>query len=336
MLKLLLSLVILAGYITVSAQSQNYPLLTSPVADHSQLTKGFVTPPNESRLRCYWWWLNSMATKESITRDLEQMKSHGYGGASIVDAGSSNYDVAKKTTAGPVFMSPEWMELYKHAIKEAQRLGMELSVNTQSGWNPGGPTITPELALKKIVYTETKVRGGKTIQISLPQPETKFLYRDIIVQAFKQPADALLKDKAIKYWGLKTFNEDFGMKGIYPLYKLRDENTDADKITGIKKTEIIDLSASFNNGVLNWNAPEGEWTIIRYGWTCTGAMTSTNSDNWSGLSVDHLSPVAFKKFSDDVIMPLITTAQSVGNSLHFLQTDSWEMGNVGMDPKLCQ
>jgi hypothetical protein len=329
MLKLFLSLIILAGYISVSAQSQNYSLLTSPVVDYSQLTKGFATPPNESRLRCYWWWLNSMATKESITRDLEQMKSHGYGGASIVDAGSSNYDIAKKTTAGPVFISPEWMELYKHAIKEAQRLGIELSVNTQSGWNPGGPTITPELALKKIVYTVTKVRGGKTIQINIPQPETKLMYQDIIVQAFKQPADAPIKDKAIKYWGLKTFNEDFGMKGIYPLYKLRDENADAVKITCIKKTEIIDLTGKFNNGVLSWDAPEGEWTIIRYGWTCTGAMTSTNSDNWSGLSVDHLSPVAFKKFSDDVILPLITTAQSAGTSLHFLQTDSWEMGNVG-------
>jgi len=42
----------------------------------------------------YWWWLNSMATKESITRDLEQMKAKGYGGASIVDGGSSNYSVA--------------------------------------------------------------------------------------------------------------------------------------------------------------------------------------------------------------------------------------------------
>jgi hypothetical protein len=53
------------------------------------------------------------------------------------------------------------------------------------------------------------------------------LYKDIIVQAFKQPADTPLKDKAIKFWGLQTFNEDFGMKGIYPLYKLRDENADA-------------------------------------------------------------------------------------------------------------
>ena len=330
MLKILLTLIIVSGYFMGSPQSLNYSLLTTRSIDHTLLNKGFVTPPNDSKLRCYWWWLNSMTTKEAITRDLEQMKANGYGGASIVDAGSSNYDVARKTKAGPVFMSPEWMKLYKHAIKEAQRLGIELSVNVQSGWNPGGPTITPELALKKIVFTEMKIQGGKKIQVPLPQPETKLMYKDIMVQAFKQPStDFPLKDKAIKNWGIKSFNESFGSQGIYPLYKLRDEYTDTDKVQGIKKADIIDLTDKFNNGVLTWDAPEGDWTIIRYGWTCTGASTSTNSDGWQGLSVDHLNPDAFKKFSDDVILPLIQTAQSAGNSLHFLQTDSWEMGTVG-------
>jgi hypothetical protein len=330
MFKSLIAFAVLSVYLMASASGQKYALLTSTAVDYTQLTNGFKTPPNDSRLRCYWWWLNSMATKESITRDLEQMKANGYGGASIVDAGSSQYDIAKKTKAGPVFMSPEWMELFKHAVKEAQRVGIELSVNVQSGWNPGGPTITPELALKKIVFSELKVQGGKKIQVSLTQPETKLMYKDIIIQAFKQPTvDFPLKDKAIKNWGLKTFNESFGMKGVYPLIKLRDEFDISARIQGIKKTEIIDLTDKYKDGVLNWDAPEGEWTVIRYGWTCTGAKTSTNSDGWSGLSVDHLNPLAFKKFSDDVIMPLIQTAQSAGNSLHFLQTDSWEMGNVG-------
>jgi hypothetical protein len=246
-----------------------------------------------------------------------------------VDAGSSSYNVAAKTPAGPLFMSPAWMELYKHAVKEAERLGIELSVNTQSGWNPGGPTITPELAQKKIVFSETKVQGGKKIVISLPQPASKLIYRDIIVQAFPEPADAPVKDDAIKNWKLKSFNQSFGAKGTYPLYKLREEDPDAKEIKGIKTSSIINLTDKFINGVLTWDAPEGEWTIIRYGWTCTGAVTSTNSDGWSGLSVDHLNPDAFRVFSKDVILPLITNAQAAGNSLHFLQTDSWEMGTVG-------
>jgi hypothetical protein len=322
-------LVFLLFCICSRAQKLDYSLRTSVTLDYSLLHEGFKKPTADTRLRCYWWWLNSKATKESITRDLEQMKINGYGGASIVDAGSSNYAVAKKTAAGPVFMSPDWMELYKHAIKEAQRLGIELSVNTQSGWNPGGPTITPELALKKIVYTDTVVDGGKKLQVSLKQPETKLLYRDIVVQAFKADTGVLLKDSAIKNWGIKSFNQNFGAKGIYPLFKLRDEFTGADKAESIKTAGVIDLTDKFKDGILSWEAPEGRWTIIRYGWTCTGAVTSTNSDGWEGLSLDHLNPQAFKKFSDDVILPLINTAASAGNSLHFLQTDSWEMNAVG-------
>ncbi|MBS1567373.1 MAG: glycoside hydrolase family 2, partial [Bacteroidetes bacterium] len=322
---------IAAGLLCLSstAQKLNYSLRTSDTISYTAIRQGFANPPAESKLRCYWWWLNSMATKASITRDLEQMKEKGYGGASIVDAGSSNYQVAFKTQAGPVFMSPAWMELYKHAVKEAQRLGIELSGNVQSGWNPGGPTITPELALKKIVYSEVTVEGGRELQIALPQPTVKLAYGDVAVQAFRQPAGLPTKDSVLKNWGIKSFNESFGFRGTYPLYKLREEYPGTENREGIKKEGLVDLTAKYKNGKLTWKAPAGTWTIVRYGWTCTGAVTSTNSDGWSGLSLDHLSPKAFDKFSRDVIIPLIDSARAAGNSVHFLQTDSWEMGNVG-------
>jgi len=306
----------------------SYSLKTDKTINFSQLENGFANPPAESRLRCYWWWLNSMATKASITRDLEEMKAKGYGGASVVDAGSSNYQVAHKTPAGPVFMSPAWMELYKHAVKEADRVGIELSVNVQSGWNPGAPSITPEFAMKKIVWSEVDVTGGKTIKMELPQPEQKLMYQDIMVQAIPKKEGLPVKNSAIQNWKKKSFNEDVGWKGVYPLHDLRDDYPGDGADIAIKKDQIIDLTSNYMDGKLEWNAPEGNWTIIRYGYTCTGAKTSTNSDGWEGLSVDHLSPKAFELFSNTVIIPLIETAQSVGKSVRFLQTDSWEMDLV--------
>ncbi len=47
------------------------------------LEAGWQNPPNEARLRAYWWWLNGNVTKASITHDLEQMKAKGFGGAVI-------------------------------------------------------------------------------------------------------------------------------------------------------------------------------------------------------------------------------------------------------------
>lgn len=317
------------------AQPGQYPIETSTDINYNVLKDGFLKPPDESRLRCYWWWLNSMVTKESITRDLEQMRANGYGGASIVDAGSSNYQVAKKTAAGPVFMSPEWMELYKHAVREAERIGIELSVNVQSGWNPGGPMITPEFAMKKLVFSEINVTGGHTIQLELPQPPVKLMYCDVMVQAVRNRENPVQND-AILNWDKKSFNKSLGWKGILPLHELRESYSEKIPVIPVQKNEIIDLKDNYKDGLLDWDAPQGEWTILRYGYTCTGAEVSTSSDGWNGLSLDHLSPRAFELFSDTVIQPLIEAAQEAGNSVRFLQTDSWEMGAVNWTEKFPQ
>src|SRR5665648_589852 len=64
----LLGFVLLVSLV-LQGQPKNI-ILTDPTVNFSQLKSGFANPPSESRLRCYWWWLNSMATKESITRCL--------------------------------------------------------------------------------------------------------------------------------------------------------------------------------------------------------------------------------------------------------------------------
>ena len=289
----------------------------------ANLEADFLNPPDYARIRSYWWWLNSNVTKDCITSDLEAMKANGYGGAIIFDAGSSNYSVAKKTDAGPAFLSDKWLELYAHAIKEADRLGLEISVNVQSGWNPGGPSVTPENALKKITWSETNVTGPGKITVDLPEPSSKLLYKDILVQAVRnnsKKGDTL----GIKNYKIKILEERIGWAGIYPLYKLREDfNNPA---SALLNNDIIDVTPFFRTGKLTWDVPEGNWTIIRYGMTCTGVKVSTASDGWDGLSMDHLNKDALLQYNKDVISKLIETAQKAGNSLKFIHTDSWEMG----------
>lgn len=318
----------LSSLFSVSGQS-DFRLAPVTKIEGTELVEKFKTPPGESGMSCYWWWINSMATKESITRDLEEMKAKGYGSATLIDAGSSSYEVATKTAPGPLFMSPEWMKLFQHAVREAERIGISLCVNVQSGWNPGGPSITPEHALKKLTYSETNVTGGKWIQMDLPQPESTLMYKDVCIQAVKKSApDSPIKEDAIPYWSAKSFNAGLGFQEIFPLDKLREGFSFHSGADVIRRDEIIDLTSMFDGKTLKWKAPAGEWTLIRYGWTCTGARTSTTSDGWEGLSVDHLSPEAFQVFSSTVIEPLIHAAKEAGNSVRFLQTDSWEMGVV--------
>ncbi len=59
------------------------------------------------------------------------------------------------------------MELDKHAVKEADRTGIEVSVNLGSDRNPGGPSITPEFAMKRLVWSEVHIQGGKRVGMTL-------------------------------------------------------------------------------------------------------------------------------------------------------------------------
>ncbi|MDR1384593.1 MAG: hypothetical protein LBJ67_12235, partial [Planctomycetaceae bacterium] len=91
------------------------------------LVAGFKTPPDSAKLWAYWWWLNGNVDKDSITNDLTEMSKQGFGGAIIFDAGGASQDGNNNVPAGPTFGTPEWRELYKHALKEAAKLGMSIS-----------------------------------------------------------------------------------------------------------------------------------------------------------------------------------------------------------------
>lgn len=153
------------------------------------LEAGFRTPPPDSGIRAFWWWLNSNVTKEAITRDLEEMKDKGYSGALIFDAGGSSHVGNQQVPAGPVFAGPEWTELFVHACEEAARLDLELSLNIQSGWNLGGPKVTPEEASQHLIWSQTQIEGGQQIERTLPLPKglRDGYFRDVAVLAFPLP-----------------------------------------------------------------------------------------------------------------------------------------------------
>ena len=125
----------------------------------ADLEDNFIKPSPEYGTDCWWWWLNGNVTREAITSDLEAMKEKGFHGAMIFDAGGHNQRGNRDIPAGPLFASEEWRKLFVHALDEAERLGLEIGFNIQSGWNLGGPFITPEKAAEKLTYSETEISG---------------------------------------------------------------------------------------------------------------------------------------------------------------------------------
>ena len=153
------------------------------VASADDLEKNFVQPPDSARPHTWWHWMNGNVTKAGITADLEAMARVGVGGAQIFNA-------AEGIPHGPIqFNSPEWIDMVKHAAKEANRLGLELCIHNCAGWSSsGGPWNTPEHGMKVVVTSETQVKGPVAFNAALAQPPAKLnFYRDIAVLAFPTP-----------------------------------------------------------------------------------------------------------------------------------------------------
>jgi hypothetical protein len=291
---------------------------TQPRIDYAAMVKGFGKVPLEAKMRVWWFWLEGQATKKSITQDLEAMAGHGVGGAVICDNG------AGYTTPGPVFMGNEWKALFAHTIQESTRLGIEISANIQSGCgDPGNPNIANDNGLKRFVSSEKKVVGPARIDLPLPTPRggsSDIFYKDIAVQAVKGSSSDARKDKVIKNWGIKMFHNRYSeMNKFYETYPDEGEVT-------INPDEIIDLTPQFKNGVLRWEVPEGNWTIIRYGMASTGKRNNYASQGYkNGLSYDPMNKRGAIAHFNDVAKPMIDIAKQNGTSLKFVHIDSWEM-----------
>ena len=67
-------------------------------------------------------------------------------------------------------------------------LGLEINVNNDAGWcGSGGPWITPDLAMQKVVWSETPLRGPRKFDEVLEQPAKRVgYYEDIAVWRFRR------------------------------------------------------------------------------------------------------------------------------------------------------
>jgi len=124
----------------------------STFASAADLDEGFRNPPEETKPWCYWYWLNNDVAKEGITKDLEAMAGVGIKRAIIGNIYGG----------GRVKMfSPQWYALTRHALKEANRLSVDLLMFNAPGWSQsGGPWIKPEQSMRRVAWEEFPARGG--------------------------------------------------------------------------------------------------------------------------------------------------------------------------------
>ena len=265
------------------------------VLAEGNLEQDFATPPDFAKPRVYWFWLFNRVDKAGITRDLEQFKAKGISGVNLICNGGY---AGAAPLPGVTYQSPEWWELFRHAVKEARRLNVELGFNfSASCWVMLGPWVTPDHAMKKVVQADLNVEGPKKFSNKLPQPKTvDDYYHDYCVQAIPH-----------KGAGVEVNPED-----------------------------IIDLTDKLQpDGRLEWDVPQGQWTILRTGYTVTteGQFKHAypNGDTFeggNGYQIDFLNSAAFDDHFKHLGEPILKAAREAGGHLAYLWSDSWEAGKL--------
>lgn len=148
----------------------------------------FENPPDTARPGVWWRWIDGNVTREGITRDLTEMAGKGIRSVDLFDVGGG-------VPAGPAaMMNPHWRDLFKHALSEAARLGIEVRVVAAAGWGIGGPWVDATHAAKKLEHAEIQADGPRHLSTTLPKPPgAEPFYQDVAVIAFREKPKAPLR-----------------------------------------------------------------------------------------------------------------------------------------------
>lgn len=285
----------------------------------TDLEASFRNPPNSARPWVYWFWLNGNLSSNGITADLEAMQRVGIGGVLImeVDQGAPKGDAD--------FGGPKWRQLFKHVLGEAHRLGLQVNMNNDAGWcGSGGPWITPELAMQKLVWTNVDVEGPSKFNRTLPQPQAVVnYYKDVALFAFPKISSYRIDNIQAK-------------SALIPQHAQPQPSTfpTVEKEDVVAQNQLIELTAKMGtDGHLIWDVPAGKWNILRMGHTPTGKDNHPAPEPGRGLESDKLSKHATEVMFDGLMKKIIADSRSlVPNALVSTHIDSWETGSQNWSP----
>ncbi len=227
-----------------------------------------------------WWWHGSAVNKRDLTAEMEKYAKAGLGGLEITPI----YGVRGAEKSFISFLSPEWMEMLEHTLKEAERLGMGVDMATGTGWPFGGPWVGAEDASKNFVHQSYTLKNGQRLDepiIYTQKPLVRAVGRRVNISELKNPVSANpnLQDLALDQVRFET---------RLPLVSL---------MAFSNAGETLDLTSRVNqDGKLDWVATTGDWTLYAVFQGSHGKMVERAGPGGEGNVIDHFSARALKNY----------------------------------------
>jgi hypothetical protein len=305
------------------------------------LAAKFSAPADACKPHTWWHWMNGHVTKDAVTRDLEDMKRIGLGGFTL-------WNTQEGTPEGPVkYASEEWWALLEHTMNEAERLGLEMGIFNGAGWSSTGAAfVTPDKAMQEVAWTEARAQGPGKIKMRLTVPTAALgIERDmkkhpVINRRYYMPrehVDGWFKDIAVyavpavpegqKLWTLTDWRNKAAF-GKMP-HRFQPDGRQAPSDQVIAPDQILDVSRFMNaDGELEWEAPAGNWTILRMGYQPTGRGNHPASHGGRGLEIDKMSAEAMDFYWENFLNRVVKTAgKRIPGTFNSISLDSYEVGH---------
>jgi hypothetical protein len=232
-------------------------------------------------------------------------------------------------------------------MNEAERLGLEMGMFNGAGWSSTGAAfVTPDRAMQEVAWTEADVKGPGRVKIKLAIPRAALgIERDmkkdpIINRRYYMPREkvegyfrnlAVFAVPAIpagqKPWQLKDWRNKAAFGKMADRFTPDDRRAPAGQV--ISLDQLIDISRFMNaEGELDWEAPAGDWTILRMGYQPTGRNNHPASEGGRGLEIDKMSPAALDFYWDNFLDRVVQTAGGrIGKTFFGISLDSYEVGH---------
>lgn len=256
----------------------------------------FRSPPRDAHPTLWWRFLHDYISREGIAADVAAMRRTGVSGAvvSFCDSGPMQHKPQAGLPYVPI-LSDAWWKMLSFQLQQAHDGKLDLWFQACPGYaTTGGPWITPELSMQKLVWSATTCDGGKLVEIALPMPavDPKWnYYRDVAVIAYPTPAAG----------------------------------------EAVAPERVVELSSRMDaTGMLTWDAPPGQWTIARLGQTTTGKTVHPATITGVGLECDKLSRAATRVQFDRYYKQI--RAHAPAGAKIELFVDSWEAGMQNWTP----
>lgn len=254
-----------------------------------------------------WWWHGSSVTKAGITAELEAFQQAGIGGLELTPI----YGVIGEEDQFIEYLSPEWMDMLVHALREAERLDLGIDMATGTGWPFGGPWVQEEDACKYLAHKIYKLQEGERLPEPLEFIQEPLLRRvanpvvEIYGAAEENPAAFLAKAELPDDWALVDIDKlEEPVSANDNLQALAVDQVRFEKPLPLltlmafsEGGEVIDLTGKvMDTGLLDWTAPAGNWTLYALFEGRHGKMVERAAPGGEGNVIDHFSTPAIQNY----------------------------------------